>query len=257
MNKSYHFITGLPRSGSTLLSAILNQNPRFHASITDPLASLVKGVIETSQNGPGMKSEVPIEKRKNLVRHLFEGFYEDTDKEVIFNTNRAWTLLTGVTKDIFPKAKHIVCVRDINWILDSFELAHRRNPFSTNTATGDLSSTVYDRALSLMDDKGIIGFPYVGVKQAITGGDQSLLFILEYDQLTKHPEETIKALYNFIEEPYFEHDYNNVEASWDEYDAEIGIKLHDVRKKVEYRKRDFILPPDILNKYAGMEVWRK
>jgi sulfotransferase len=257
MNKSYHFITGLPRSGSTLLSVILKQNPRFHSSITDSLAHLVKGVIENSQNAPGMKSEVPVEKRKNLVRHLFEGFYEDIDKEVIFNTNRAWTLLTGVTKDIFPKSKHIVCVRDINWILDSFELAHRRNPFSSNTVTGDLSGTVYDRVQTLMDEKGIVGFPYIGIKQAITGNDQSLLFILEYDQLTKHPKETLKALYNFIEEPYFEHDFNNVEASWDEYDAEIGIKLHDVRKKVEYRERSFILPPDILNKYTGMEVWRR
>jgi len=27
----YHFISGLPRSGSTLLAAILRQNLRFHA----------------------------------------------------------------------------------------------------------------------------------------------------------------------------------------------------------------------------------
>ena len=52
MNKQYHFITGLPRSGSTLLVSILKQNPKFHASITDPLANLVKGVIEASQDSP-------------------------------------------------------------------------------------------------------------------------------------------------------------------------------------------------------------
>ena len=257
MNKKYHFITGLPRAGSTLLSSILKQNPRFHASITDPLATLVKGVIESSQDGPGMKTEVPIERRKNIVRHLFEGYYQDVDKEVIFNTNRAWSLLTGVTKDIFSKSKHIVCVRDINWILDSFELAHRRNPFSTNTVTGGHSGTVYSRVQMLMEDQGIVGFPYIGIKQAITGPDQHLLFILEYEQLTKKPKETMQALYAFIDEPYFEHDFDNVEASWDEYDAEIGIKLHDVRKKVEFRQRNFILPPDILNQYDKMEVWRR
>jgi sulfotransferase len=256
MNKSYHFITGLPRSGSTLLSAILKQNPRFHASITDSLATMVKGVIETSQDGPGMKFEVPVERRKNIVRHLFEGFYQDVNKEVVFNTNRAWTLLTGVTRDLFPKAKHIVCVRDINWVLDSFELAHRRNPFSTNTVTGGHSGTVYSRVQELMDEKGIIGFPYTGIKQAITGSDRDILFILEYDQLTKNPKEVMQALYKFIEEPYFEHDFNNVEASWDEYDAEIGIKLHDVKKKVEYKTRSTILPPDILSQFANMEVWR-
>jgi sulfotransferase len=257
MNKSYHFITGLPRSGSTLLSSILKQNPRFHASITDPLATLVKGVIETSQDGPGIKTEVPISRRKNLIKHLFEGYYEEVNKEVIFNTNRAWTLLAGLTKEIYPNAKHIVCVRDINWILDSFELAHRRNPMSTNTVTGGYSNTVYDRVQMLMEDKGIVGFPYIGVKQVITGPEQNLVFLLEYDQLSKNPKEIMKALYAFIEEPYFEHDFNNVEASWDEYDAEIGIKLHDVRKKVEHRTRNFILPPDILNKFQNMEVWRR
>ena len=257
MSKTYHFITGLPRSGSTLLVSILKQNPRFHASITDPLANLVKGVIEASQDSPGMKAEVPIQRRKNIIKSLFDGYYQDVDKPVIFNTNRAWTFLTGVTNDLYPKSKHIVCVRDINWVLDSFELAHRRNPFSTNTVTGGLSGTVYSRAEMLMEDKGIIGFPYTGIKQTIMGPENHLLFILEYDQLTKKPKETIRALYNFIEEPHFEHDFDNVEASWDEYDQEIGIKLHEVRKKVEHRTRNFILPPDILNKYDKMEVWRR
>jgi sulfotransferase len=255
--KTYHFITGLPRSGSTLLSSILKQNPRFHASITDPLANLVKGVIEHSVDAPGMKSEVPVERRKNLVRSLFNGYYQDVDKEVIFNTNRAWTLLTNVTRDLYPKSKHIVCVRDVNWVLDSFEVAHRRNPFSTNTVTGGPGSTVYQRIDSLMTDAGVVGFPYVGVKQAITGPDQSLLFLLEYEELCKNPKQMLQALYAFIDEPYFEHDFNNVEASWDEYDSEIGIKLHDVRKKVEFKERQFILPPDILSKYANMEVWRR
>jgi sulfotransferase len=175
-----------------------------------------------------MKSEVPVERRKNMVRHLFEGYYQDVDKEVIFNTNRAWTLLTGVTRDLYPKSKHIVCVRDLNWVLDSFESAHRRNPFSTNTVTGGHSGTVYSRTDELMGEKGVVGFPYIGVKQAITGPDKDLLFIVEYEELCKNPKDIIRALYNFIDEPQFEHDFNNVEASWDEYDSEIGIKLHEI-----------------------------
>lgn len=254
--KTYHFITGLPRSGSTLLTSILRQNPRFHASITDPLANLVKGVIEHSQDSPGMKSEVPVERRKNMVKYLIDGYYADVDKPVIFNTNRAWTYLTHVTQDIYPQSKHIVCVRDINWVLDSFECAHRRNPFSTNTVTGGLSQSVYQRVDTLMKEDGVVGFPYVGIKQAISGPEQSMLFLLEYEQLCKQPKQVITSLYNFLREPAFDHDFDNVEASWDEYDAEIGIRLHDVKKKVQWKERKFILPPDILNKYARMEVWR-
>jgi sulfotransferase len=256
VTKRYHFITGLPRSGSTLLSSILRQNPRFHASITDPLATMTKGVIETSQDGPGMKAEVPVQRRKNIVKALFEGYYQDVDKEVIFNTNRAWTLLTPQVKDLYPESRLIVCVRDIKWVLDSFELAHRKNPLSTNTVTGGLSGTVYSRAEALMDEKGIVGFPYIGIKQAITSDEKNLLMLVEYDQLCKMPKETMQAIYKFINEPYFEHDFNNVEASWEEYDSEIGIKLHDVKKQVKYTPRQSILPPDIQQKFSNMEVWR-
>lgn len=256
MNKKYHFITGLPRSGSTLLSSILKQNPKFHASITDSLATITKGVIETCQEGPGIKTEVPVSRRINIVKSLFEGFYQDVDKEVIFNTNRAWTILTPQIDAIFPESRLIVCVRDINWVLDSFETIHRKNPLSTNTATGGLGNTVYDRVAALMDDKGIVGFPYVGIKQAITGNEKHKLMLVEYDQLCKEPEIIMKSLYSFIDEPYFKHDFNNVEATWDEYDAEIGIQLHKVAKSVQFTPRKSILPPDILQQFSNREVWR-
>jgi sulfotransferase len=240
-----------------MLTSILRQNPRFHSSITDPLCNLVKGVIDHSQDSAGMKSEVPVQRRKNIVKSLFEGYYQDVAQPVCFNTNRAWTYLTHVVKDLYPQSRFIVCVRDINWVLDSFECAHRRNPFSTNTVTGGLGQSVYQRMESLIKEDGVVGFPYVGIKQAITSSEAPLLFLMEYEKLCKNPKHMITSLYNFINEPYFEHDFENVAASWDEYDAEIGIKLHDVRQKVEWRERKSILPPDILNKFANMEVWRQ
>ncbi|WP_445299387.1 MULTISPECIES: sulfotransferase [unclassified Microcoleus] len=41
-----HFISGLPRSGSTLLAALLRQNPRFHAAMTSPVGGLVERMLE-------------------------------------------------------------------------------------------------------------------------------------------------------------------------------------------------------------------
>lgn len=251
-------ITGLPRSGSTLLSSILKQNPRFHASITDSLAPLTRGVADNCQEGPGMKTEVPLRRRENLIRYLFEGFYADVDKPVIFNTNRGWTYLTPLVRHVFPESKMILCVRDIAWIVDSFESAHRRNPLSTNTIFGGHSSgSVYDRANLIMEESnGVVGWPYVGIKQAITGNEKDMLMIVEYEQLCSNPEGMMRAIYNFIGEQYYEHDFNNVESSWDEYDMEIGIDLHTTRKKVEFKQRDMILPPDLRQRFNGMEVWR-
>lgn len=257
MEKQYHFITGLPRSGSTLLVSILRQNPRFSASISDSLCHLVRSTVDNCQRGPGMKYEVPIERRRNIAKYLINGFYHDVNKPVIFNTSRGWTFIPNIVKDILPNSKFIVCVRDINWILDSFELAQRRNPFSMSSVSGGHQGNVYTRCRTLMEDDGVVGGPYIGIKQALVGPEKDLLFILEYEDLTKNPEKTIRALYEFIGESYYEHDFDNVEGSWDEYDTEIGIKLHTVKKKVEYTPREHIIPPDILSKFQNMEVWRK
>lgn len=256
MNKKYHFIAGLPRSGSTLLSALLKQNPKFHASITDPLATIVKGIIETSQEGPGMKYEVPIERRINTIRGTFEGFYQHIDKPVIFNTNRAWTLLTSQIDTIYTDSKFIICVRDIARIIDSFENIHRNNPMVKNTVSGSIGGTVYSRADSLMLEEGIVGFPLQGIKQAITGNEQSKLFIIEYNKLCQKPGLIFNALYNFLEEEPFEHDFNNIKSDWDEYDREIGVSMHKLKSRVEFIERKFIIPPDIIQKYSNMEVWR-
>jgi sulfotransferase len=191
-----------------------------------------------------------------MVKSLIDGYYQDVEQPVCFNTNRAWTLLTTQIKHLYPKAKLIVCVRDINWVLNSFETAHRKYPMATNTVTGGPGKTVYDRVQVLMEDTGVVGFSYVGIKQAISGAERNCLMLVEYDNLCKAPKATMEAIYHFISEPYFNHDFNNVENTWDEYDKEIGIPLHQVRKKVEIVPRKFILPPDILNKYANMEVWR-
>jgi sulfotransferase len=256
MSKKYHFITGLPRSGSTLLCSILKQNPQFHASITDSLVTMVKGIIETSDSGAGMKYEIPISRRIDIIEGLFEGFYKKNDKKVIFNTNRAWTLMTPQIDMIYPDSKFIVCVRDITSILNSFECAHRQNPLSKNTVMGGLEGTVYSRIDSLMTNDGIVGFPYIGIKQAITSNEKHKLLIIEYDELCKNPHLIMKSLYAFINEPYFDHDFDNVEASWDEYDSEIGMSLHKVRKKISYIPKKVILPPDLIAKYSNMEVWR-
>ena len=69
----YYFISGLPRSGSTLLSAILKQNPKFHADISSPLESITGtsiDIITDSQNNLTISTD----QRKNLSKGRFLNF---------------------------------------------------------------------------------------------------------------------------------------------------------------------------------------
>jgi hypothetical protein len=69
---NYHFISGLPRAGSTLLSAILLQNPRFHAGMTNPLEALYSGMLQQFGAGTEFGPVITIDERRGLVRGLYK-----------------------------------------------------------------------------------------------------------------------------------------------------------------------------------------
>lgn len=256
-NKQYYFITGLPRSGSTLLSAILKQNPRFHSGISGPLLTHFRSAIEA---GNAMqKSEYSETRNKRILSATVDAFYEEVDKPVIFDTNRLWTNLLRELNDLYPYTKMIVCVRDINWIIDSFERMHQTRPYTISSVfPKDQDFNVYTRSNILMNEGGVIRTPYDCLKSAMCGMYSNMMFFMEYEMLCKNPEGTMRAIYNHIGQSYFQHDFENVESSYDEYDAELNMKgLHTTRSKVEWKPRKFVLPPDVLERYTNLEVWRQ
>lgn len=253
-----HFISGLPRSGSTLLASILNQNPAFYSTISNPLARFVRSIIIESHVDLAYALQCPEQKRIELIRALVSTYHNDPDKKCFFNTNRGWTSMMPILEKTHPQSKVICCVRDIAWILDSFEVLFRKNPFSLSRLYSESEAeNVYSRAYSLMSPSHTVRFAYDSLKEALVGPQKKNLFIVEYEQLAKNPEMVMKSLHNFIGEPYFEYDFDNVESSYDEFDAEVNIPgLHKIRKKVELVQRDPILPPDLWNEFRGLEVWR-
>ena len=257
-NQKYYFISGLPRSGSTLLSAILKQNPKFTASISDPLHDYVRNILTTTHSSVGMEVAVPIEKRQELIKGLFKSFYQHSN-EVCFNTNRAWTASTSLLKDLYPYTKIIVCVRDIPWILDSFEKLNADNAYSIKALYHhqDLS-TVYHRCASLMDTtNGYVAGPIMCLKQAVFSTEQNMLCVVDYDALVKRPEDTMHKVYEFIDQDWYDHDFNNVEDSYDEFDEQTNIKgLHTIRRQVEYKPRKPVIPSDIWQQNITQSFWK-
>jgi sulfotransferase len=121
----------------------------------------------------------------------------------------------------------------------------------------EFSATVYERCDYLMRTDSTVGFAYRSLCQAITSDEKNMIFLVEYEQLCKNPEGMMKALYNFIGEPYFDHNFSDVESSYDEFDNDVNVKgLHSTRKEVKWIERPTILPPDIIEKYSNLEVWR-
>jgi len=254
-----HFISGLPRSGSTLLSALLRQNPRFHADISTPLATLLQANLQLLGAGTEASHLVSEEQKPVILRAIADAYFSTlTDKEVVFDTNRAWCSKMPLVAELFPNAKIIACVRDVPWVLDSLERIIHKNPFQSSPIfSGDERATVYSRVETLMRQDRLVGFPWAALKEAFYGEQSANMMVVDYDLLARRPLDVLKLIYEFIGETWWDgHDADNVQFDTPEFDAALGLAgMHKVRPKVSFEPRRTILPPDLFAKYQGMDFW--
>jgi sulfotransferase len=86
------------------------------------------------------------------------------------------------------------------------------------------------------------------------------MHFVEYQDLVKRPEETLKKLYEFLGEEYYEHDFDNLENQNREQDINTyGLAdMHEVRPKLKSTAPNpsEVLSSYVLEKCNGMDIWR-
>lgn len=258
MPQTFHFISGLPRSGSTLLSGILLQNPRFHAGMTSPVGSLCSAVLGQVSAGSEFAPVVGRDKRRALLRGLFDTYYADVDRDIVFDTNRSWCAKMPLVHDLFPQAKVIACVRNVAWIMDSFERMYRANPYEHTRLFGAAGArgTVYSRLEGLAQHDQTVGHAWSALRDAFYGEHASSLLVVDYELLARAPAKVMRLVYEFLGEPHFEHDFDNVEYDAEEFDAQLGAPgLHKVKSQVKFSPRPTVIPPDLFDRFNQMSFW--
>lgn len=259
MNKKINFISGLPRSGSTLLAGILRQNPRIHAAMTSPVGALFNSLVETMSPGREYEVFMTPETRQDILESLFVAFYKNqTNREIIFDTNRLWCSRLAAICKLFPDAKIICCVRNVAWIMDSIERLTRRNAFDNSRLFSNNAErgTVYSRVEALARNDRLVGFAWSALREACFSELGASMLLVDYDVFAQNPEATLGEIYNFIGEEQFCHDFNNVEYDEPEFDKFLGVDgLHRVARKVSFKPRETILPPDLFERYNKLTFW--
>jgi len=254
-----HFISGLPRSGTTLLGAILRQNPRFHAGMTSPVGDMLSALMTEMSGKNDFSVFIDEPQRQAVMRGLFRNYYSIYNGiEVAFDTGRVWCSKMPTLASLFPQSKVIACVREIPWVLDSVERMVRKHPLSVSKIFHfNPNGTVYSRTESLIDVAGMVGFSFQATKDAYYGEHASgRLMLITYENLTRDPRRAINAVYQFIGEPPFEHDFDNIQYDEPEFDSRLGLPgLHKVAPKVTVTQRESVLPPDLFNRFVKDSFW--
>jgi sulfotransferase len=269
--KKYYFMAGLPRSGSTMLSAILNQNPRFYSGPSSPVVSTML-MLENSLSQDELFLAFPkVDFGKNLISSVIDHYYADTDKPVVFEKNRSWVNRMHYIPGYFgiEHPKIIYPVRDVSEILASFISMIRRNPGIVNERLNFIDQSLVQQGIPLNDENrckliagpGILGQSFDGLKKALAEGYRANIHFVEYKDLVNKPKETMQKMYEFLGEPYYNHDFKNLKNIHQENDAQIyGFEdMHAVRQSIKSTAAfpEDVLPLSILDGIKGAEFWRE
>jgi sulfotransferase len=255
-----HFIAGLPRSGSTLLRAILHQNPRVKVGVSSRLFFLTSNLVAL-MSADNTLTRVTDLQRRNILCSLFTSFYPNS-QQLVFDTNRLWPARIPLLKEVLLDFKIICCVRNPAWILDSYERIYRRNALRQPCMFSPADSlSVYARAEALMDPKaGNVGIAWQALREA-WHMERDRLIMLPYERLLEGAE-TIRWIYRQLGLDADEtaghqfYDVNFDPQLYAEYDDRVGLPgLHKISGPVKATQRETILPPDLFKKYSQLAFW--
>jgi len=225
------------------------------------MASLFNSLQREMSQGNEYGMFINHEQRARILTSVFEAYYHDIgERQVIFDTNRMWTIKLPALASLFPEAKVICCVRNVGWILDSIESLLRRNCLETSKIFNfEPGGTVYSRVEGLTSNNGMVGFSLHGLREAVFSEQANRVLIVRYESLTADPLATLSKIYDFIGEPAYAHNPDSIDPCEEavEFDQRLGTPgLHSVGSRVCQIQRRSILPSDLFKRYEAFSFWQ-
>lgn len=265
-------MAGLPRSGSTLISSILNQNSDIHASANSPMCGMMfnleRSILASEQYQAYPKPHVI----PATVCGVLDNYYSDISKPIIIDKSREWSIqehFNVLLRNLDYEPRVIMPVRDIHSVLASFMALQLKNSNTVSFIDQEIQARqefnfyrdINDiRCDHLMRPKGLIDNCLYGIAFAMLPENRQYFHFVEYNDLVRNTDEVINGIYDFLGVDSFDHNYSNIKNTVQENDSIYGLQgMHEVRPTISYESIDpaSILSPYILNKYSGLEFWRQ
>lgn len=262
IQKQFFFMSGLPRSGSTLLQSLLSQNPKIYGTPTSPLMDMLFFAEQAWKNTTQTYAHSDPRQLPNIYSGIINGIYEHIEKPIIIDKHRGWVKNIKGIKTCFPDAKCICTVRSVVDIISSFLILINKQIGETyldiEMKQLKMPKTLANKCTYIWQ-KHLLE-TYESIKFGIENNSEHLIFI-EYDDLIADPQRELNRIYDFLGLERYEHDFNNVQNKTPENDIHWGlIGLHDIRPKVEKTSPH---PKEIIGmgnykKFNNMnlEIWR-
>ena len=262
--KNLMFLSGLPRTGSTLLTSLLNQHPSIYASGSSPLSDLIYKTDISLQELDKIYS-IPNTRKLNIYGAILDSFYKDINKDLIIDKHRAWIKNFNGLNIFYKNPKIIFTIRPISEVIASYLKLVEKNIMlgKSNFIDEDLKSKNLDctndnRAKyiwhMLNDPEG----PLYNLDNIVNQHKNNILFVY-YDDLVCNTIDTLASVLSFCQiDSYRNFDFNNIintnpeldENGWGMYG------LHDIRQTLgkESIPLEKFVSPSLVDFFNGIKL---
>ena len=255
----YYYLSGMPRTGSTLLGSLLSQHPDVHVSSTSPLNRVMHDLYESLQDNGTRGNDWDIDDmHQRIFKYMFEGWYEPVKSKYIFDKSRGWGFnIQAVEAFINPSPKVLITYRSIPEIITSFITLMDKDPknhVDVQLFKENMKINTENRAEAIWNN-----FKEYGYESTLVAIEKfpHIVHIVKYDDLINNVESTMEGIWDYLELEAPQHDFNNVQTYLSTPDENWGIKdLHIVRPKIEKISQDprKVLGDKLFEKYSKLNI---
>ena len=256
-NKEIFFLAGLPRSGNTILSSILNQNPDICCTPNSITLEIIKYLFLLKKtdvfiNYPDHKS------LDNVLSSVYDNYYKNWNYKYIIDRGPAGTEgnLKLIKKHLNTNIKIIFLVRPILEVLASWIDWANKTPNSFLKKMGTPTEICHE----LMNNNGQIVKELLCMKNLLKPENKHHVQFVNYDEIVTRPKKTIDTIYRFLNIPKFKHNFktfNQIKVNGLGYnDSIFGEGMHTIKTKgLTKTKRNIkkILPKEIIDTYGKIQ----
>jgi len=232
-----HFLSGMQRSGSTLLACLLNQHPKIHATATSPLLDVIHAAgfkLEecTSQFTFDHKTI-----SKQITKGIINSFHENIEKPIVIDKHRGWPATIKLILEEYGEPKVLCTNRSVPEIITSFIKLIEKNNSLNNSIDKDIRSSGLPISINNRADylfNAFVDYPRMTIVNSLKEYG-NYIHIVEYNDIINSPQETMNQVYQFLEIESFNHNFNQIEnVCKEEKDDAWGIEnLHIIRSKLQ------------------------
>ena len=256
-SRKLFFLIALPRSGNTLFTSIINQNPEITCTANSVTLEIMKNlflikITDTFKNFPDHKS------LDNVLDNVYNLYYRDWPQRIIIDRGPVLTSNNPGNFELMQKHfKHgfkcIVLLRDLMDVFASYMKWYTENP---DSFVNKLGKTDEEKLLKLMNEDGAIVKEIKSIQNAYNYSN--MCYFIRYNDMVADPEKIFKELYKFLEEPYYPHKFQNlkqININDIEYDdTVVGKNMHTIKPTVRKQANNYIVPKSIREKYGHIKI---